>query len=167
MRDHLEPLSVKPGFLNEEVKDWGFDVVVDNLLPPSAGDGIGGCPEEDLVVGTGAEWRATESGVDDLLGLIHESLLVISLSPKSEALSLMAVTTGDGVGGAGTGTEGSEDESSRTEEASGCARGTKDDAWDTVAELLNISSGTADAPPTPPTERKLAMEAPPDTEPLV
>ena len=78
----------------------------------------------------------------------------------------MKVTTGAGVGGAGTGTKGSEDESSRTEEASGCARGTKDDAWDTVAELLNISSGTADAPPTPPTERELAMEAPPDTEPL-
>ena len=88
------------------------------------------------------------------------------MSPKSEAVSLMAVTTGDRVGGAGTGTEGSEDESSRTEEALGCARGTKDDAWDTVAELLNISSGTADAPPTPPMERELAMEAPPDTEPL-
>ena len=79
---------------------------------------------------------------------------------------MMAVTTGDGVGGTGTGTNGSEDESSRTEEASGCARGTKDDARETVAELLNISSGTADAPPTPPMERELAMEAPPDTEPL-
>ena len=84
------------------------------------------------------------------LASIHESLSVISLSPKSEALSLMAVTTGNGVGGAGTGTEGSEDESSRTEEASGCAKGTKDDARETVVELLNISSGTADAPPPTP-----------------
>ena len=70
---------------------------------------------------------------------------------------MMTVTTGDGVGGAGTGTEGSEDESS--EEASGCARGTKDDAWETVVEVLNISSGTADAPPTPPMERERAMAA--------
>jgi hypothetical protein len=77
------------------------------------------------------------------------------------------VTTGDRVGGAGTGTEGSEGESSRTEEALGCARETKDNAcWDTVAELLNMSSGTANAPPTPPMERELAMEAPPGTEPL-
>ena len=90
----------------------------------------------------------------------------MSFSPKSKALSLMTVTTGDGVGGAGTGTEGSEDESSRTEEASGCARGTKDDALETVVELLNISSRTADAPPTSPMERERAMEAPPDTEPL-
>ena len=48
----------------------------------------------------------------------------------------------------------------------GCVRGTKDEAWDTVAELLNISSRTADAPPTPPMERELVMEVPPDTEPL-
>ena len=79
---------------------------------------------------------------------------------------MMTVTTGDGVGGAGTGTEGSEDESSRTEEASGCTRGTNGDAWETVVEVLNISSGTSDAPPTPPMERERAMEAPPDTEPL-
>ena len=78
----------------------------------------------------------------------------------------MVVTTGDRVGGAGTGTEGLEDESSRTEEASGCARGTKDDAWDTIAELLNISSGTAHAPPTPPMECELAMEVLPATKPL-
>ena len=45
-------------------------------------------------------------------------------------------------------------------------RGTKDDAWETIVEVLNISSGTADAPPTPPMERARAMEAPPDTEPL-
>ncbi len=69
MCDHLEPLSVKPGFLNEEVGDWGFDLVVENLLPPSAGDGVGVCREEDFGVGTGAEWRATKSDVDDLLGL--------------------------------------------------------------------------------------------------
>ncbi len=68
MCDHLEPLSVKPEFLDEEVRDWGLDVVVDNLLPPSAGDGFGICREEDLGVRTGAEWRATKSGVDDLLG---------------------------------------------------------------------------------------------------
>ncbi len=68
MRDHLEPLSVKPGFLDEEVGDRGLDVVVDNLLPPSAGDGVGICHEEDLGVGTGAEWRVTKSGINDLLG---------------------------------------------------------------------------------------------------
>ncbi len=77
---------------------------------------------------------------------------------------MMAVTSVDGVGGAGTGTEGLEDESSRTEEASGCARGTKDVAWDTVAELLNISSGTLNAPPTPPMECELAMKVPPATK---
>jgi len=84
MRDHLEPLSVKLGFLDEEVGDGGLDIVVDNLLPP----------------------------------------------------------------------------------ASGCARGTKDDARETIVEVLNNSNGTANAPPTPPMERERAMEAPPDTEPL-
>jgi hypothetical protein len=68
MRDHFEPLAVKPGFLDEEVGDWGLDVVVDNLLPPSAGDGVGICREEKFGVGTGAEWRTTKSGVDDFLG---------------------------------------------------------------------------------------------------
>ena len=65
MRDHLESLSVKPGFLDEDVRDWGLDVVVDNLLPPSTGNGIGFHREEDFRVGTGAEWRATKSGIDD------------------------------------------------------------------------------------------------------
>ncbi len=72
------------------------------------------------------------------LASIHESLLVISLSPKSKALSLITVTTGDGVGRAGTGTEGLEDKSSRIEDLSGCARGTKDKAQETVAEVRNI-----------------------------
>jgi len=68
IRNHLEPLSVKPGFLDKEVGDWGLDVVVDNLLPPSAGDSVGICHEEEFGVGTGREWRATKSGIDDLLG---------------------------------------------------------------------------------------------------
>jgi hypothetical protein len=68
VRNHLEPLSVKPGFLDKEVGDWGLDVVVDNLLPPSAGNGIGVCREEDLGVRTGAEGRVTKSDIDDLLG---------------------------------------------------------------------------------------------------
>ena len=76
----------------------------------------------------------------------------------------MVVMAGDVVGRAGTGTDGLEDESSRTEEASGCARGTKADAGGTIAEVLNISSGTAGGPPAPPMERELAMEAPPATE---
>ena len=73
---------------------------------------------------------------------------------------MMVVTAGNVVGGAGTGTDGSEDKLPRTE------RGTKAGAGDIVGEVLNISSGTADAPPTPPMERKLAMEAPPVTERL-
>jgi hypothetical protein len=97
---------------------------------------------------------------------IHKSLSVISLSPKSKALSLMVVTAGNVVGGAGTGTDGSEDKSPRMEEVLGCARGTKAGAGDTVVEVLNISSETTDAPPTPPMERELAMEAPPATNPL-
>ncbi len=47
---------------------------------------------------------------------IHESLLVMSLRPRSDALSLI-VTRGvdDGAGMMGLGTEGSKDESSRME----------------------------------------------------
>ena len=74
MSDHLEFLSVKPGFLDKEVRDWGLDVVDDNLLPPSAGDGIGFCCEEDLRVGTGAERRVTKSGANDFFWLQSTSL---------------------------------------------------------------------------------------------
>ena len=70
MPDGLKYLSMWAIISNpdEEIRDGGLDVVVDNLLPPSAGDGIGICREEDLGVETGAEWRVTKSGVDDLLG---------------------------------------------------------------------------------------------------
>ncbi len=59
-----------------------------------------------------------------------------------------------------------EDELPRTEPASGCLRGIKASAGDTVVEILNISSGTNDAPPTPPMGCKLAIEAPPATDRL-
>ena len=67
-RDHLKSLSVKLGFLDEEVGDWGPDKVMDHLFPPSAGNGIGFCHEEDFGVGTRAVRRVTKSGVDDFLG---------------------------------------------------------------------------------------------------
>ena len=74
---------------------------------------------------------------------------MIPLSPKSEALSLMVMRAGNVVGGAGTGTDWLEDKLPMTEEASGCARGTKAGSGDTVVEVPNISSGD-NAPPTPP-----------------
>ncbi len=68
MHNHLEPLSAKPGFLDKEVGDWGLDIIVDNLLSPSAANGVGFCCEKDFGAGTGKEWRVTKSGVDDFLG---------------------------------------------------------------------------------------------------
>ena len=117
MRDHLEPLSVKPGFLDKEVGDWGLDVVVDNLLPPSAGDGIGFVVRRILESGPGQNGGQQSLALMIFLASIHESPSVISLSPKSKALSLMVVTAGNVVRGAGTGTDGSEDKSPRTEES--------------------------------------------------
>ena len=84
------------------------------------------------------------------LASIHKSLSVISLNPKSKALSLIVMTAGNVVGGVGTGADGLEDELPRTEPASGCARGIKAGVGDRVAEMLKISSGTNNAPPTHP-----------------
>ena len=58
---------------------------------------------------------------------------------------------GGAVKGAGTGADiGRRTSCQGLEPASGCARGTKAGAGDTVGEMLNISSGTDHAPPTPP-----------------
>jgi hypothetical protein len=73
------------------------------------------------------------------LASIHESLLVMSLRPRSDALSLI-VTRGvdDGAGLMGLGTKGSKDESSRmemTELMSGCARGIKTGSGDLMVDI--------------------------------
>ena len=65
---------------------------------------------------------------------VHESLSVMSLRPRSEALSLIVITGGDVVGGR-TGADTSEVES---ELALGCARGTKAGAGKTIEEVLNM-----------------------------
>ena len=78
------------------------------------------------------------------LALIQESLSVISLRPKSDALSLMVTKAGGGAEGVGSGTVGSEDKSPRTEMAeltSGCARGMKMGLGDLVVDMLRMLSG--------------------------
>ncbi len=103
------------------------------------------------------------------LASIHGSLSVISLRPRSKALSLMVMTAGDGVSGVGGGADGSEDESPRTEIADpvlGCARGTKTGSGDLVVEMPRMSSGTWDASPMPPMECNPATKTPPPTDPL-
>jgi hypothetical protein len=75
---------------------------------------------------------------------IHESLLVMSLSPRSDALSLIVkMGEDDGAGMMGLGVEGSKDESSRmemTELMSGCARGTTTESEDLVVDV-DLMSG--------------------------
>ncbi len=70
---------------------------------------------------------------------IHESLPVMSLSLRSDCLSLVVkMGVDDGAGMMGLGTEGSKDESSRmemTELMSGCARGTKNGSGDLVVDV--------------------------------
>ena len=74
------------------------------------------------------------------------------------------VITGDDVMGGGKGEDRSEVE---LELALGCARGSKAGAGETIVEVLNMLSGTAnDAPPAPPMDRALATKAPPPMEPL-
>jgi hypothetical protein len=78
------------------------------------------------------------------LALIQESLSVIILRPKSDALSLMVTMAGGGAGGVGSGTVGSKDESPRTEMAEltlGCAKGMKMGLGDLVVDMLRTSSG--------------------------
>jgi hypothetical protein len=100
---------------------------------------------------------------------IHESLLVMSLSPRSDALSLI-ITRGvdDGAGIMGLGMEESKDESSRmemTELMSGCARGTKTTSGDLVVDIdLTLRVGQTCA--APPKDRESAMDAPPSINPL-
>ena len=73
------------------------------------------------------------------LALIQDSLSVMSLSPRSVALSLITRTAAaGGLEVVGRGMEGSKEESSRmetTELTSGCARGTKIGAEDLVDEI--------------------------------
>ncbi len=110
-------------------------------------------------------WRSWVSMI--FLASIHESLSVISLRPRSKALSLMVMMAGDGVGGVGGGADGSEEESPRTKIAdpvSGCARGTKTGSGDLVVEMLRMSSGTWDASPMPPMECNPTTKTPPPTD---
>ena len=98
------------------------------------------------------------------LASVHESLSVMSLRPRSDALSLMVMTGGVIMGG-GTGADRADVDS---ESALGCARGTKAGGGETVVEMLYMSRGTANdaLSPASPTERKVATEAPPPMDPL-
>ncbi len=83
------------------------------------------------------------------LALIQESLSVISLRSKSDALSLMVTMVGGGAGGVGSGAVGSKDEYPRAEVAEltlGCARGMKMGSGDLVVDMLRTLSGARDAP---------------------
>jgi hypothetical protein len=51
--DHFESLSVKLGLLDEEIGDWGLDVVVDHLLPLRASDCIVLGSDESFGIGAG------------------------------------------------------------------------------------------------------------------
>ena len=79
------------------------------------------------------------------MALIHKSLPVMSLRPKSNALSLMDRTTGLGTEGVGSGTVGFEDKlprMPRTELLLGWVRRTKGRSGDLVVDVLKMSSGT-------------------------
>ena len=107
-------------------------------------------------------WRQRRASII-FFAYVHKSLSVMSLRPRSEALSLMEITGGAVVGG-GMGADRSEEES---ELALGCTRGMKDGAGETVVEVLNMSRGTAnDVLPAPPMDCEPATEAPPPMVPL-
>ncbi len=61
------PSKIKTRLLNEQVGDRGFDVVIDDLFPPQAGNLVGLGGDECLGVGAGTVGRATEVSVDDFL----------------------------------------------------------------------------------------------------
>ncbi len=103
------------------------------------------------------------------LASIHKSLLVVSLSLRSDALSLI-ITSGvdDGAGMMGLGMEGSKDESSRTEMTelmSGCARGATTGSGDLVVDI-DLTSRVGKVCAMPPKDRETATDAPPPMNPL-
>jgi hypothetical protein len=87
--NHLKAFPIELRLLQEQVRNRGFDVEVDDLFPPGTSNLVVFGGDEDLQVGTRAVGRAAQASVNVFFASIHESLSVMSLSSRSDALSLI------------------------------------------------------------------------------
>ena len=88
MFDHFKPLSVELGLFDKQVRDRGFDVIVDNLLPLGAGNSVTRRGDKELGIRAGAERMAMETGVNYFLGLRAQVLIDDVLETKIQSLVL-------------------------------------------------------------------------------
>ena len=121
MGNHFKPLSVESGLFDKQVGDRGLGVIIDDLLPPGAGNSITFQGDKELGIRAGAVQMATETGVNYFLCLCPQVLIGDVLETKIQDLVLDGNTGGAVVRGE-TGADRLEEES---ESALGCARGTK------------------------------------------
>ena len=72
--DHLESFPIKLMLFDEQIQNWGLAVICDDFFPPNASGGVSLCCDERFGF-TGPIRHATETGVDDFLGLIPRILV--------------------------------------------------------------------------------------------